>query len=174
MDRSTAERLMQLYAQAGELFNRATAVISELPDQQEQKGLRRPLGMLMAHLWTELQHPIVKDFPDLDPDKEVLQADPVLTADESARVAQLTESDIRRIDEALVAAASANWRKVARVVASAMNESTHGPGIPDIYYASRVRALVEAGRLESQGNLEYMRFSEVRLPAQSSSSSSCL
>jgi len=55
-----------------------------------------------------------------------------------------------------------------------MNESTHVPGIPDIYYANRVRALVEAGRLESQGNLDYMRFSEVRLSAQHSSSPPCL
>ena len=40
------------------------------------------------------------------------------------------------------------------------------PNIPDIYYAQRVRRLVAVGELESQGNLEYMRYSEVRLPAK--------
>ena len=40
------------------------------------------------------------------------------------------------------------------------------PNIPDIYYAQRVRRLVAVGELESQGNLEYMRYSEVRLPVE--------
>ena len=43
--------------------------------------------------------------------------------------------------------------------------STYNPkGIPDLYFAQRGRKLVEAGRLESQGNLSYMGLSEVRLP----------
>ena len=88
-----------------------------------------------------------------------------MSADESARVAKLTNEDIRRIDEALVAEADSRWRKVARVVGFAIGRPGHIPGIPDIYYAQRVRNLVEAGRLESQGNLDYMRFSEVRLPS---------
>ena len=37
-------------------------------------------------------------------------------------------------------------------------------GIPDLFYAERLRKLVQDGRLESQGNLAYMRLSEVRLP----------
>lgn len=102
------------------------------------------------------------------------QPDPELSGNELVRVAQLTDSDIRRIDEALVAAASVNWRKVARIVRFAMNEPTRVARIPDIYYAKRVRELVEAGRLESQGDLHYMRFSEVRLPAQNSSPPLCL
>ena len=39
-------------------------------------------------------------------------------------------------------------------------------GIPDIFYSQRVRHLVEEGKLESQGNLGYMRYSEVRLPSK--------
>jgi hypothetical protein len=35
-------------------------------------------------------------------------------------------------------------------------------GIPDVYYAERVRALVDRGLIESVGNLRRMRFSEVR------------
>lgn len=33
---------------------------------------------------------------------------------------------------------------------------------PDLFYAIRVRYLVESGRLVSQGNLSRMRYSEVR------------
>ena len=164
MDRNTAERLLQLYSQVGELFNQATAVIGELPDKDEQKHLRRPLGTVMANLWTDLMLPIVRQFPDLDPDTEVPQPLPALSPDELARVGQLNDSDIQRIDEALLGASDVRWRKVARVVGSAMDAATHVPGIPDIFYAQRVRKLVEAGRLQSQGNLDYIRFSEVRLP----------
>ena len=45
------------------------------------------------------------------------------------------------------------------------------PDVPDIYYAQRVRHLVEVGKLESQGDLHYMRYSEVRLPGSGSRAS---
>jgi hypothetical protein len=34
--------------------------------------------------------------------------------------------------------------------------------LPDIYFAQRVRHLVESGKLDSQGDLSRMRYSEVR------------
>jgi len=40
------------------------------------------------------------------------------------------------------------------------------PGIPGVYYSQRIRHFVEEGSLESQGNLAYMKFSEVRLPSR--------
>jgi hypothetical protein len=36
--------------------------------------------------------------------------------------------------------------------------------VPDVFYSQRAKALVENGLLESQGNLDFMRYSEVRLP----------
>jgi hypothetical protein len=54
---------------------------------------------------------------------------------------------------------------VARIVGTAL---TNGPEelaeVPDSFFARRVKALVESGKLESQGNTDYMRYSEVRLP----------
>ena len=47
---------------------------------------------------------------------------------------------------------------------STMMELNDSLGLPDIYYAQRVLSLVDAGRLEAQGDLKYLRFSEVRLP----------
>jgi hypothetical protein len=108
--------------------------------------------------------PIVREYPDLDPQTEEPEPEPSLSAEELERVSQLTDDELRLIDEALLAEADVNWRKVARVVGFAIGKPSHVQGIPDVYYAQRVRRLVEAGRLESQGNLEYMRFSEVRLP----------
>ncbi|HMQ04244.1 MAG TPA: DUF3658 domain-containing protein [Pyrinomonadaceae bacterium] len=88
------------------------------------------------------------------------------TEEQQSRINKLTADDLQKIDEAILAHASSQWRKVARIVGSAI-DSNSGivPSIPDIFYAERVRKLVAAGKLESQGNLAFMRFSEVRLPS---------
>jgi hypothetical protein len=44
------------------------------------------------------------------------------------------------------------------------NEAVRVPGLPDLFYAQRVRVLVERGLLIGEGNLSFMRYSEVRLP----------
>jgi len=97
--------------------------------------------------------------------EEIPIPDPPLTPEEQARVAQLSEGELQSIDDALLANATRRWRKVAMVVGmTMMHDRNPAPGIPDIFFAQRVRRLVERGLLESQGNLEFMRFSEVRLP----------
>jgi hypothetical protein len=91
--------------------------------------------------------------------------DPPLTAEESLRVSRLTQSDLWEIDRVLLAHVSAGWLDVAGIIAAAIGElGTRVPGIPDVYYAQRVRHLAEVGNLESQGDLRYMRRSQVRLP----------
>lgn len=98
--------------------------------------------------------------------EETPTPDPPLTPEQQAKLAQLTEAEIQAIDEALLSNAHYRWRKVAMVVGLTMsNLPNRVPGIPDLFYAQRVRKLVQDSRLESQGNLAYMRFSEVRLPA---------
>lgn len=93
---------------------------------------------------------------DIDPDPE-------LTPEQLNLVAELTETEIEAIDNALLANASEKWRKVARVVGATMMElPCRVEGVPDVFYSQRVRKLVEVGLLESQGNLSHMRHSEVR------------
>jgi hypothetical protein len=70
MDRSVAEKLMQHYlAAGGAALNEATSVIGTLADAEEQRRLRRPLGELMQSIYLELMRPIVKEHPELDPDR---------------------------------------------------------------------------------------------------------
>ena len=88
-----------------------------------------------------------------------------LTDQQTARIAQLAESDLRAIDEALLANAKRRWQKAAMVIATTMFDYGKSiPDIPDTFYNIRLRKLVDEGRLEAQGNLDFMRFSEVRLP----------
>ena len=99
-------------------------------------------------------------FDSAEPDRE-------LSDHERELVARLTTEDLAAIDEALLHRAAQHWRKVAALVANALEEMEHRlPDLPDVYYAQRVRQLVEAGVLESQGNLARMRSSEVRLTAR--------
>ena len=97
-------------------------------------------------------------------DDEIPIDDGPLTPEQEVKVAQLSESELGEIDEALVSHATRQWRKVAMVVGTTMSSLPNRvPGIPDVFYAMRVTKLVEDGVLESQGNLARMRFSEVRL-----------
>ena len=92
-----------------------------------------------------------------------LLPDPDLTPDQMELVAKLTKAMINDIDDALLSNTSNMWRKVARVVGTTMSDfEPRIKGIPDVYYAGRIRALVEKGLLESQGDLKRMRYSEIR------------
>ena len=93
-------------------------------------------------------------MPDAPPSEE-----------QQARIDQLTGEELRTIDDAILANATGPWRKVAMVVGLAISNNVRGiPGIPDVFYAQRVKKLVEEGQLESRGDLNCMRFSEVRQP----------
>lgn len=88
-----------------------------------------------------------------------------LSEEQRARIAGLSPAEISAIDSALLSQCDHYFRKVAFVVGSAMHRQLNrSEGVPDIFYAQRVRALVESGMLESVGNLAYMRYSEVRVP----------
>lgn len=85
--------------------------------------------------------------------------------EQKALVSKLSKNDLNEIDEVLLSNATSQWRKVAMIVGMTMGElSIRTIEIPDIFYSQRIRKLVEDGSLESQGNLQRMRYSEVRLP----------
>lgn len=91
--------------------------------------------------------------------------DPPMSEEQTALANALPEDMVHKIDEALLKVVSENWRKVARIVGTVMVYEKWLPdGIPDLYYAQRVRHLVDAGFLEAAGDLRMMGRSEVRLP----------
>jgi hypothetical protein len=95
---------------------------------------------------------------------EIPIPNPPLSAEERASFAKLSKQERETIDNEVLACAFPEWRKVVALVGFAMKRL--GPRYPqfsDVFYAERIRALAEHGRLESQGDLSYMRFSEVRL-----------
>lgn len=86
-----------------------------------------------------------------------------LSPREMALLEQLSAQELKAIDEAVLSCTRDDWRKVAMVVSLSMERlADRYPGFSDAFYAERVRTLVDSGRLQAQGNLSHMRFSEVR------------
>jgi hypothetical protein len=99
------------------------------------------------------------------PPTETPEPDGPLTDEQQERVNRLTTEELTQIDDSLMAVATTQWRKVARLVGTALGANRDSiPNVQDVFYAQRVRKLVEEERLVSEGNLDYMRFSEVKLP----------
>ena len=96
---------------------------------------------------------------DIDP------PDPSLSPAEAAVAASLSQEFVQRVDAALLSHAKKRNRKVAMLVGlTMMDDALRVPGLIDVWYAQRVKQLVEEKLLVAEGNLDYMRYSEVRLP----------
>lgn len=156
----TDDSLIALTTEAIEKLDLAINEILKISkrDRAEKYKIGR-LGSSIA-LIKEFQYQI---RPELIPPLE--EPDPPLTDEQSARVAQLTEAEIKKIDERLLSNSADKWHKVTRIVGTTLVELQESlQNIPDLYYAERVRHLVKEGKLESRGDLSRMRYSEIRLP----------
>lgn len=71
--------------------------------------------------------------------------------------------DLAVIDNLLLSSTTDQWRKVAMVVAMAMNKAELA-GIDDTFLAARIASLADAGRIEARSDINLMRHSEIRLP----------
>ncbi|MDH5633908.1 MAG: DUF3658 domain-containing protein [Gammaproteobacteria bacterium] len=86
-----------------------------------------------------------------------------LTDEENSLINHLSQEEISEIDAALLNNVNSRWRKMAMVVGLTMTELPNRiKGIPDLFYAQRLRLMVENGQIEANGNLSSMRHCEVR------------
>ncbi len=78
----------------------------------------------------------------------------------------MISAPITYFDDLLIGCVTEQWRKVMRVVGEAFVSFVDGPyrQVGDVVLAARLRALAQARRVESRGDLRKIRFSEVRLP----------
>jgi hypothetical protein len=95
------------------------------------------------------------------------QLDRPLSPEEAAQARLLTAADLKRIDECLLSKTSHQWGKVARVIGQTMLVlDREFPGLPDVFYSTRIKHLAKSGAIETAGNLDRIRYSEIRLPDQ--------
>jgi hypothetical protein len=88
-----------------------------------------------------------------------------LTEEQRQLADSLPKDVVDAIDSKILAHAGRRPRKIAMLVALAMEERPEeAGGLPDVYYSERVKSLVARGLLAATGYLESMRYSEVMLP----------
>ena len=69
MDQATAQKLMALYQEIGLTLNQADTVIRTVPDAERHEHLSG-LADTVMQIWYKLQLPVVRQYPELDPDRE--------------------------------------------------------------------------------------------------------
>jgi hypothetical protein len=65
-------------------------------------------------------------------------------------------------DDLIFSETCERWLKVARIITRVSDRAGNGPHFDEV--ASRIRALVEEGKLEAKGDISRWRYSEVRRP----------
>ena len=89
--------------------------------------------------------------------------DPKLNEEQRSLVEKLTESQLAEIDRALLQNVSGRWQKMAKIVGVTMSRlEDRVPGIPDIFYAERLREFIRSGEIEAEGYIQSMRYCELR------------
>jgi hypothetical protein len=69
MERTEARSILRAVESLGGELNKIDGLIRDLPDGSERKALLQALGGVMGTLVTDIVHPIVRQYPELDPDK---------------------------------------------------------------------------------------------------------
>jgi len=70
-----------------------------------------------------------------------------------------------QVDALILSFTQVQWRKVAMIMSKVVDASGRRGSDAELHdIAERIRALVEDGQLEAQGDLSRWRHSEVRLP----------
>ncbi len=105
---------------------------------------------------------------DDDDDESDRLPDPTLTQAQRARADQLSETDLQEIDTVIMSHVRADFpRKVAMVISLSMSSMIifreKHPDLPDVFFGERVKQLANDGLLEVFGDLNRMRYSEIRL-----------
>jgi hypothetical protein len=70
MDKQLATTLMEILLGLGQPLNDAVELIEQIPEEAEKLKFKRGIAEIMGRLWTDLEFEIVRQYPELDPDKD--------------------------------------------------------------------------------------------------------
>ncbi len=137
----------------------------DAPSGTRAGGLHPCAYGVVISILSKLRAPLVLQYRELDTERPEGPPDSLLDADEQLIVDHLTEAETQHVDTVLLGHCTTSYRKVAFIIGKTMTPSSEElDHVPFGYLVQRVQHLVESGRLESQGDLDYVRFSEVRIP----------
>ena len=143
-------------------FVAAAATVAAMPGVEERAHGWRELATLLVGMPDAFRATAYRSHPELENAQPY--PDTRLSAAEQQLVSLLDQSDLEAIDQALVDNSVASWRTVARVIGGAMvSLKAQLPSVPLGLYVRRIAVLVEGGALLAQGDVDFMRLSEVKL-----------
>ena len=70
MEKETATAIMDKMLELNAFFNRTSELTIEIHDIEERLEIRTKIGKLMADIFTEIMLPIIRQYPELDPDRD--------------------------------------------------------------------------------------------------------
>lgn len=160
MDRTQADELEKHLLDAVDAIDRVRDVILTL-DADDRAALSIPLKVVASALHIDLLGALYDRYPELRPPPEEPEMQTLPRWEDIVLPESLTEADL---DSILFSALQLQWRKTAMVIGNALKRGkVLAVPISNEMLGSRLVALAEAGRIESQGDLRAWRHSEVRL-----------
>ena len=70
MEKEIAKKLVIELERLGNVMNDVALIIEEISDEEEKRKFRRGIAGLMGKLFTDILHHIIREHPDLDPDRD--------------------------------------------------------------------------------------------------------
>ena len=157
MNREQAEDILEYLLEAAFELDEAKAAANVFADQDKYAAA---LSALIIKLNSELLQAIYARFRDLIPFEEFPEISSSLRWDQVQLPPSVSEAQVEKI---ILSGIAPKWHKMARIIWDAVKRSEElALGVRDEAFAARIQVLVEAGRLESQGDLRKWRHSEVR------------
>ena len=157
MNREQAEDILEYLLEAAFELDEAKAAANVFADQDKYAAA---LSALIIKLNSELLQAIYARFRDMIPFEEFPEINSSLRWDQVQLPPSVSEA---QVDQIILSVIAPQWHKMARIIWDAVKRSEElALGVRDEAFAARIQVLVEAGRLESQGDLRKWRHSEVR------------
>ena len=157
MNREQAEDILEYLLEAAFELDEAKAAANVFADQDKYAAA---LSALIIKLNSELLQAIYARFRDLIPFEEFPEINSSLRWDQVQLPPSVSEA---QVDQIILSVIAPQWHKMARIIWDAVKRSEElALEVRDEAFAARIQVLVEAGRLESQGDLRKWRHSEVR------------
>jgi hypothetical protein len=158
MDGDRAAEILDHLLEAARELDEARAAANIVADHDNEAASVRDL---VISLNSELLRAISERFPDLLPFREFPEISSSLRWDQVRLPPSASEA---QVDQIIFSVIAPIWHKMARIIWDAVKRGEElALGVTHEMFAARIRVLVEAGRLEGQGDLRKWRHSEVRV-----------
>ena len=161
MDREQATEINRHLQRAVNAMRRAEKLILDL-DQEDRAALAKPFGNAVFALHFELLREIYDRFPDMEPPaKGARFVDSKLTWRQVQLPPSVTVIDFDRV---ILSFLGKYGRETVAIVGRVSEHYANlGISLDPAIAAARLKAMVDSGLIEGEGDLRKWRFSEVRL-----------